>query len=167
MTSKTTEADEGTPTVCTKHPQHETSLRCNRCDRYICHECAVHTPVGYRCRECVAAHDRLFFDASAIDALRIAVVCALYAAGGALAISIIRFLLLSLLLAFALGPLAGESARRAIGRRRSKQAALAAGGGSLAGALVVGALFGELSLSLLLFAALFAFLASGRLRWRR
>ncbi|MEN6392186.1 MAG: B-box zinc finger protein, partial [Anaerolineaceae bacterium] len=30
------------PTLyCTNHPQTETSLRCNRCDKPICTKCAV------------------------------------------------------------------------------------------------------------------------------
>lgn len=42
------------PTVCYRHPEVETSLRCNRCDRPICPKCAQRGPVGFRCPECVA-----------------------------------------------------------------------------------------------------------------
>ena len=38
--------------VCYRHPKVETSLRCSRCEQPICADCAVLTPVGYRCREC-------------------------------------------------------------------------------------------------------------------
>jgi hypothetical protein len=38
---------------CYVHPNRETSLRCNNCDRPICAACAIRTPTGYRCRECV------------------------------------------------------------------------------------------------------------------
>ena len=152
---------------CAVHPNQETALRCNRCDRYMCHDCAVHTPVGYRCRECVKEQDRQFFDARLSDDIRIALVCALYAAGGTIALAFFRFLLLALLLAFILGPTAGESARRAIGRRRSQRAPLAAAIGSFLGSLLVGYFLVGISLSWLLFTALFASLASGRLRWGR
>lgn len=37
---------------CTFHPNTETLLRCNKCDRPICGKCAVTTPVGARCPEC-------------------------------------------------------------------------------------------------------------------
>lgn len=37
---------------CYRHPKVETTLRCSRCEKYICPDCAVLTPVGYRCREC-------------------------------------------------------------------------------------------------------------------
>lgn len=154
-------------TFCAVHPAQETALRCNRCDRYMCHECAVHTPVGYRCRECVKEQDRQFFDAHLSDDIRIALVCAMYAALGTVALAFFRFLLFSLFLAFILGPIAGESARRAIGRRRSQRASLAAAIGSLLGSLLLGFFLVGFSLSLLLFAALFASLASGRLRWGR
>lgn len=38
--------------TCYRHPKVETSLRCSRCEKPICTDCAVLTPVGYRCREC-------------------------------------------------------------------------------------------------------------------
>jgi hypothetical protein len=38
---------------CTWHPERETRLRCNRCNRPMCTDCAVKHPVGLRCRECV------------------------------------------------------------------------------------------------------------------
>ena len=36
-------------TVCANHSDRETGLRCNRCDKFICAECASKTPVGYSC----------------------------------------------------------------------------------------------------------------------
>ncbi len=42
-----------TPTYCANHPGVETSLRCNKCGKPICAKCAVRTPTGYRCKECV------------------------------------------------------------------------------------------------------------------
>ena len=38
--------------TCTYHPNRETALACSRCDRPICTECVVHSPVGMRCPEC-------------------------------------------------------------------------------------------------------------------
>ncbi|MCY3835994.1 MAG: hypothetical protein OXF83_06090 [Anaerolineaceae bacterium] len=154
-------------TYCALHPRRETALRCNRCERTMCHECAVHTPVGYRCRECVKEQDRQFFDARLTDELLIVLVCALVAAVGMVVLAFFRFLLFALLLAVILGPFAGECARRVTGRRRSQRAALAAGVGALLGTLVVGLLWQGLTLSALLFAALYASFASGRLRWGR
>jgi tetratricopeptide (TPR) repeat protein len=45
--------DENELTFCAVHPDRETMLRCNRCGRLMCTECAVRHPVGLRCRECV------------------------------------------------------------------------------------------------------------------
>jgi len=45
---------------CYIHPTRETSLRCNNCERPICASCAVRTPTGYRCRECVRERQKTF-----------------------------------------------------------------------------------------------------------
>jgi hypothetical protein len=49
------------PMYCVNHPRVETLLRCNRCGKPICPRCAVQTPVGYRCRECVSAQQQVFY----------------------------------------------------------------------------------------------------------
>jgi hypothetical protein len=51
---------ETTTLYCYVHPNRETSLRCNNCDRPICAACAVRTPTGYRCRECVRGQQKVF-----------------------------------------------------------------------------------------------------------
>ena len=47
---------------CDNHPGTETRLRCNRCAKPICPKCAVRTPVGYRCEECVRNQQRAYYD---------------------------------------------------------------------------------------------------------
>jgi hypothetical protein len=37
---------------CYRHPDRETWVRCGRCDRPICTQCAMQGPVGLRCRDC-------------------------------------------------------------------------------------------------------------------
>lgn len=54
---------------CYVHPDRETSLRCNRCERPICAQCAVRTPTGYRCRECVREQKKIFDTAEWYDYL--------------------------------------------------------------------------------------------------
>lgn len=49
------------PLRCANHPNVETYLRCNRCGKPICTQCAVRTPVGYRCKECVRAQQQVFY----------------------------------------------------------------------------------------------------------
>jgi len=56
-----------TPIYCANHPQVETSLRCNRCGKPICPKCAVSTPTGYRCRECVRGQQKVFETAEWYD----------------------------------------------------------------------------------------------------
>src|ERR1700751_831180 len=38
-----------------RHPGRPTSVRCNRCDRYICGDCMRAAAVGHQCVECVQA----------------------------------------------------------------------------------------------------------------
>ena len=45
--------EEAETLYCTWHPDRETRLRCNRCGRPMCPECAVRHPVGLRCKECI------------------------------------------------------------------------------------------------------------------
>lgn len=56
-------------TYCKNHPQTETSLRCNRCDEPMCIQCAVHTPTGYRCKDCIKEQKKIFDTAEWYDYL--------------------------------------------------------------------------------------------------
>jgi len=49
-----------TPIYCANHPTVETSLRCNKCGKPICAKCAIRTPTGYRCKECVRGQLKIF-----------------------------------------------------------------------------------------------------------
>jgi B-box zinc finger len=52
--------ETSTPIYCANHPGVETSLRCNKCGKPICAKCAIRTPTGYRCKECVRGQLKLF-----------------------------------------------------------------------------------------------------------
>jgi hypothetical protein len=54
-------------TFCANHPTVETSLRCNKCGKPICAKCAVRTPTGYRCKECVRGQQKIFETAAWVD----------------------------------------------------------------------------------------------------
>jgi hypothetical protein len=56
-----------TVNYCYVHPTRETSLRCKRCERFICTSCAVRTPTGYMCRDCVRSHQKSFDTAEWVD----------------------------------------------------------------------------------------------------
>ena len=71
---ETTQVINGLPvnvtvTHCPAHPMVETQMRCNRCGRLICLKCAVQTPVGYRCKQCVTAQQAVYFNAKPGDNL--------------------------------------------------------------------------------------------------
>jgi hypothetical protein len=57
------------PTYCVNHPGVETTLRCNKCGRPICARCAVRTPTGYRCKDCVRGQQKIFDTAQPVDYL--------------------------------------------------------------------------------------------------
>jgi len=46
------EPDAGRATMCARHGDVQTLLRCSRCGVPICPKCLVQTPVGARCPEC-------------------------------------------------------------------------------------------------------------------
>ena len=54
-------------TYCANHPSVETSLRCNKCGKPICARCAMRTPTGYRCKECVRGQQKIFETAGWVD----------------------------------------------------------------------------------------------------
>lgn len=45
---------------CANHPRVETSLRCSQCNKPICAKCAVLTPTGYKCKECIKGQQQIF-----------------------------------------------------------------------------------------------------------
>jgi membrane associated rhomboid family serine protease len=38
---------------CYRHPDHETGIRCTRCERPVCPECRISASVGFQCVDCV------------------------------------------------------------------------------------------------------------------
>lgn len=46
------------PTVCARHPDRPTGLRCARCERPACPQCLQEAAVGYQCIDCVNAGRR-------------------------------------------------------------------------------------------------------------
>jgi hypothetical protein len=120
---------------CVNHPDVETYLRCNRCGQPICPRCAVQTPVGYRCRSCINAHQKVFFaDFRPIYYVVAALV--------ALPLSLVAGVVIPITGWFAifLGPLVGggiaEITRWAIRRRRGKYIWLVVCGSIVVGGLV-------------------------------
>lgn len=104
---------------CANHPDVETTLRCNRCEKPICAKCAVLTPTGYRCKECIKGQQKIFNTATWLDYPIIFVVVAVLAFLGSLIAVRIGFFVI--LLAPAAGSVIAEIARLVTRRRRSKR----------------------------------------------
>ncbi len=160
---------------CANHPDTETLLRCNRCNKPICLKCAVLTDVGYRCKECIRGVQAAYFNAVPADnliAFGVAVVVtALAAPIAGLLLRITGFfgLILALLLGGGAGSALAQIIRRAIGRRRGRYLRFFALGGIILGVLfgmVIGLFFGipALNLPLLFFTILAAIAAYQILR---
>ncbi len=131
------------PGYCANHPDRETMLRCNRCDKLICYECAVLTPVGYRCKECVRNQQAVYYNAQPSDLpVGVAVALILGAVTGILAYAFLGAIgWFSFIVAFFAGPFVGgliaEVIRRAVRRRRARNMKWAA-----AAACVIGIFLG-------------------------
>ncbi|MBI5666361.1 MAG: B-box zinc finger protein [Chloroflexi bacterium] len=125
-------------TFCEVHPDRETALRCNKCGRLMCAECAVLTPVGYRCRECVRQHEDKFFTANQYDYLIVFAVSAVLAAIGGAIIKVVGFLLLVIIIGVPVGGAISEAALRMTQRRRGRYSGHIAAAGVVVGGLVGG-----------------------------
>jgi len=112
--------------VCYRHPQVETGLRCNRCNKFICAKCAVRTPVGFRCPDCIREQEDKYYSGGNVDYVIAAVIAfplSLIIAG--LFTTILSgFGLFMLIIAFFVAPLlAGiiaEAVRWGVRKRRSR-----------------------------------------------
>jgi hypothetical protein len=111
---------------CANHPDRETMLRCNRCDKPICYQCAVRTPVGYRCKECVREQQNVYYNGGTGDlVIGGAVAVVLGGIFGGLAYAFLGLIgFFSFIVAFFAGPAAGgavaEVIRRAVRKRRTR-----------------------------------------------
>ena len=142
---------------CQVHSDRDTELRCNRCNRYMCVDCAVRTSVGYTCRECVRGHEDKFFEGTVVDYVAVAVVSAVGGAIVALGSAVAGgFWLLAVIAAPALGGLIGQIALTLTGRRRGRQSGYVCAVGVLAGGLAAGLLGSGLGIATLLFVGLAA-----------
>jgi len=123
---------------CANHPDRETSLRCNRCGKYICVKCARRTPIGYRCKECVTQQQQIYETALWYDYVIAGVICfALSAIAGAL-VSFLGFFVI--ILAPVVGGVLAQVVTFAVRKRRSKYLPWVAAGAAALGGLALCAL---------------------------
>ena len=131
---------ESTTLYCYIHPNRETALRCNNCGRPICASCAVRTPIGYRCRECVKGQQKTFDTSEWYDYLTGFLVAAILSTVASFLVTLIgRIGFFGWFLIAAGAPTAGiaiaEGVRLVTQRRRSRALFT-----TMAAAVVVGAL---------------------------
>ena len=110
---------EASITYCEIHLDRETNLRCNRCEKLICSQCAILTPTGYRCEECVRGQQKIFNTAKSQDYVLAFVVAAVLSFIGALIAASIGFF--TILLAPVAGSIIAEGVRAVVDKRRSRQ----------------------------------------------
>jgi len=111
---------------CVNHPHRETLLRCNKCGKPICPECAVRHPVGLRCRECAQLRRIPTYDLSPRHyAVALAAGLPSAVVGVILGGILDRFLLIPFIggfipwiIAFAVGLLTAEAISRVTGYKR-------------------------------------------------
>jgi hypothetical protein len=103
---------------CVNHPQSETTLRCNRCEDPICARCAVLTPTGYRCKDCIRGQQKSFDTAEWYDYLTSFVLAGFLSYLGSQLVAYLSFF--TIFLAPIAGVVIAEAVRLVIQRRRSR-----------------------------------------------
>lgn len=124
---------------CANHPNVETNLRCNNCEKPICAKCAILTPTGYRCRECVRGQQKKFDTAIWMDYPLLFVVVTILAFLGSLVAYRLGFFVI--LLAPIAGGVIAEVARLVTRRRRSKRLFILAAIAAVVGCIPIGLQF--------------------------
>jgi hypothetical protein len=123
-------------TFCAVHPDRETALKCNKCGRYMCVQCAVQTPVGYRCRECVRGLEDRFYNVASYDYAIVFGVCLVATAVVSFIVSQIGWLLIVIIAGPTAAGAISELAIRATKRRRGRQIATVATAGTIIGGVL-------------------------------
>lgn len=123
------------PTLyCANHPNVETSLRCQRCEKPICPKCAVLTPTGYKCKECVRGQQKVFETAKSYDYLIGFVVAGVLSFLGSLIVTRLGWFII--LLSPIAGGIIAEVVRAALRKRRSEMLFRVTAAGAAIGAVV-------------------------------
>ncbi len=124
-----------TSLYCVNHPQTETMLRCNRCERPICSKCAILTPTGYRCKDCVRGQQKAFDTALWYDYLLAVFIGGLLSLIGSYIATFLGFF--TLFIAPIAGVIIAETVRWATQKRRSRWLYRAAAGAAAVGGVIL------------------------------
>ncbi len=125
-TAVTAPATDEYELMCYRHPNRATSLRCYNCGKPICSSCAVKTPVGYSCPDCIREKEDVFFNAQPLDyviapaiGLFLSLVAGYLVARFSQSGSFFVFFIM-LFVGGIVGRFIGQLSKRAIGRRRGR-----------------------------------------------
>jgi H+/Cl- antiporter ClcA len=156
--------------VCYRHPDRETHLRCNRCEKLICPECAVLTPTGYRCKDCVRSQQKIFDTARVQDYVFGVFIALILGYLGGLISRFVGFFII--FIAPAAGVVIAEAVRMVIQKRRSRSLFRAITGAAILGAVInalptlLGLFFGSFNLMSLIWTAVYIVLMTSSLYYR-
>jgi len=123
---------------CEAHPDRETNLRCNKCGRYMCVQCAVLTPVGYRCKQCVRQHEDKFYPGTTSDYLVVFATCAALGVVAGFVARYVPFFLFAFIIGIPVGGFISEIALRLSKRRRGRRSGEIGAAGVVLGGLAGG-----------------------------
>jgi len=148
---------------CANHPDVETVLRCKKCEKPICVKCAVRTPTGYQCKECLRGQQKVFETSKSYDYITGFITAAILSGIGSFVFTLIGFVgYFGFFIAFAAAPTIGviiaETVRSVTGRRRSPNLYKVILAGIIVGAIPV-ILFNLFNLFGLIFQGIYLFLA--------
>lgn len=119
--------------TCANHPDRETSLRCNRCEKPICPQCAILTPTGYRCRECVKGQQKVFNTATWLDYPLAFITACVLSYIGSIAAQFVGFFII--IIAPFVGVVIAEAVRLVTRKRRARSLFNTALAGTILGCL--------------------------------
>lgn len=122
---------------CTWHPDRETGLRCARCGRPICPECARQHPVGMRCKECAKELRSPIYKVSPLQYVGgfvVGLICGFVA--GLLSLILGRFWFLMIFAAVPAGTVIGDAVGWGAGRKRGRGLQITAGASVVIGTLI-------------------------------
>ena len=138
--------EEAYELACYRHPNRNTSLRCYTCGKPICTQCAIKTPVGYRCPDCVRELEDKIFEATPRDYLLVPAI--LLPLGLIIGYLVVRFaggglflLLFMFAIAGGIGNWLGRVGHRVAGRRRGRYLPVIAAACVALGVLIPAAVF--------------------------
>lgn len=128
-------------TVCYRHPDRETGLRCNRCGKPICAKCARRVPTGYRCPDCIKEQQSVFDTAQPQDFVLGFLTAGVLSFIASLLVNLLSgigffFIFFIFILGTGAGALIADIVRRVVQKRRSRPLFITAAVGVVLGGML-------------------------------